>query len=65
MCQKLSMVEIIQEITRQVIYKAIKWKIPVEKKEIPSKNGRYFLSAEEPLLKMEDGLPYHGSQIPL
>jgi hypothetical protein len=48
MCQKLSMVEIIQEITRQVIYKAIKWKIPVEEKEIPSKNGRYFLSAEEP-----------------
>jgi hypothetical protein len=57
--------EIIQEITRQVIYKAIKWNIPLAKKQIPSKNGRYFLYAEEPLLKMEDGLPYHGSQIPL
>jgi hypothetical protein len=33
-CQKYSTDEIIQEITRSIIYKAKKWKIPVGKLEI-------------------------------
>lgn len=39
--------EIIQEITRWTIYKAINEKI------LPKKNKRYFLMMEEPFLKMK------------
>jgi len=43
--------EVIEEITRQIIYKALKIKILVEKVRYLPKNRRYF--PEEPFLKME------------
>jgi hypothetical protein len=45
--------EVIEEITRQIIYKALKIKILVEKGRYLPKNRRYFPIAEEPFLKME------------
>jgi hypothetical protein len=45
--------EVIEEITRQIIYKALKIKILVEKGGYLPKNRRYFPIVEEPFLKME------------
>jgi hypothetical protein len=55
-CQKHSTFEIIPKITRSIIYKAKKWKIPMGKQEITSKTLKRLLSCGRKTF-LENGRP--------